>query len=403
MTNTQTRRSFLTQVGCCLAASPLVTPVALAAAPGDKRLVVIILRGAMDGLDVVRPLGDRDFAALRPNVNMGDALPLNDFFGLHPGLAGLHPLWAKGELGFVHATSTPYRDKRSHFDGQDLLEAGIGPGGAIRDGWLNRALSLMPGTQLRTGFAVGGEDALLMHGDAPVSTWAPDAVLTLSTQSKRLLGRMYHDAPLFAAAMDEAVDLAGTLQAGGGDIETYGEMREAMGNAMQATAKGSTAEKLAQFTAERLLEDTRIASFSLGGWDTHNGQARALRKPLAEFERAILTLRDGLGPAAWGQTAVLAMTEFGRTARENGSQGTDHGTAGAMVLAGGAVRGGMVHGDWPGLANAQLYKERDLMPTSDLRAHAGTALAGLFGLAKSDLEAHIFPGLDMSAAPGILR
>lgn len=400
---TQTRRSFLTQAGCCLAASPLVTPVALAAAPGDKRLVVIILRGAMDGLDVVRPLGDANYAGLRPSIATDEALPLNDFFGLHPGLAGLHPLWAKGELGFIHATSTPYRDKRSHFDGQDLLEAGIGPGGAIRDGWLNRALSLMPNTQLRTAFAVGADDLLLMHGDTRVSTWSPDAVLTLSSQSKRLLARMYHDTPLFADAMDEAVDLAGTLQPGGGAIETYGEMREAMGEAMQATAKGSTAQKLARFTADRMLEDTRIASFSLGGWDTHNSQSRALRKPLAELERAILTLRDGLGPAAWGQTAVLAMTEFGRTARENGSHGTDHGTAGAMLLAGGAVRGGMVHGDWPGLAAAQLYKERDLMPTSDLRAHAGTALAGLFGLTQTDLEAQVFPGLEMSDAPGILR
>ena len=397
---TLSRRKLLTTMGCCLAASPLVTPVTLAAAPGDNRLVVIILRGAMDGLDVIRPTGDPTFAALRPDLG-ANSLPLTGFFGLHPGLSDLMPLWQAGELGFVHATSTPYRDKRSHFDGQDLLEAGVGPDGRIRDGWLNRALGLMPGSTARTGFAVGQGEMLVMHGDAPTASWAPEAGLLLTDHAQRLLGRMYHDHPLFADAMEEAVALTGGAVPMGGMVE-HGDMMDSMGASVQAVGRGNGAQKLAQFTAQQLRGETRIAAFSLTGWDTHNNQIRTLNRPLGDLSTALLTLRDELG-ALWGRTAVLAMTEFGRTARQNGTRGTDHGTGGAMILAGGAVQGGAVHGAWPGLSEADLYARRDLMPTSDIRAHAGAALAGLFGLSNADLEARIFPGLDMAGATPILR
>lgn len=406
------RRSFLLKsaaLGCSLAASPLVTPIAMAAAPGENRLVVIILRGAMDGLDVVRPVGDAAFAGLRPSLNTalntvlnaGDApLPLDGFFALHPALRGLHPLWAKGELAFAHAVSTPYRDKRSHFDGQDILEAGVGAGGRIRDGWLNRALAGMAGAEMRTAFAVGRENLLILSGEAPVSSWAPDATLTLSPQSRLLLGRMYREAPLFLASMDEAIALAETLDAGG-TAEGYDEARAAMMQSMQASARGRGAEKIARFTAERLREETRIASFSITGWDTHSGQRGALKRALEELQRAILTLRQELGPV-WQKTAVLAMTEFGRTARENGSGGTDHGTGGALVMAGGAIKGGKIYGAWPGLGESELYQARDLMPTGDVRAYAGAALAGLFGSSHSALETRVFPGLDMATPPGII-
>ena len=405
--NTLTRRAFLTRtgaLGCSMAASPLVTPIALAAAPGEHRLVVIILRGAMDGLDVVRPVGAPEYAALRPGLfaagGRDETLPLTDFFGLHPALAGLHPLWRAGELGFAHAVSTPYRDKRSHFDGQDILETGAADIGAARDGWLNRALGLMPGSSLRTAFAVGREEMLVLAGQNEVSQWAPDMAFALTAQSQLLLARMYRDAPLFRASLDEAITLAGSLDSGAAPND-YGEALDAMMQSVKSAGRGGGLEKVAAFAAEQLLGETRIASFSINGWDTHAGQTRALPRALRDLETAILTLKSGLG-GVWGNTLVLAMTEFGRTARENGTGGTDHGTGGAMVMAGGALKGGQVHGDWPGLDELDLYQARDLQPTADVRSYAGAALAGLFGLRRSDLEARVFPGLDLGAMPGIL-
>lgn len=393
------RRKFLLKaglLGCSAAASPLITPMSFAAAPWEARLVVIILRGGMDGLDVVQPYGDPALAGLRRSLGFGQAAGATDldgFFALHPGLAGLMPLWQAGELGFAHAVSTPYRDKRSHFDGQDLLEAGTGDATTTsrRDGWLNRLLATVPGAARQTGFSIGREDLMILNGSAPVSSWSPDARLDLSPQSKRLLELVYHEDPLFRAAITEAIALAEDLDPGA-DVASYEEAMTMMQQNMTAANRGKGHVKIAKFAAERLREDTRIASFSINGWDTHSNQAGALSRGLGKLQDTILTLRDDLGPV-WQKTCVLAMTEFGRTARENGSGGTDHGTGGAMVMAGGAVRGGQVYSDWPGLAEPDLYQGRDLRPTMDVRAYAAGAMQGLFGLETSILEGAVFPGL----------
>jgi len=399
------RRIFLRGAACSMAAHPFVTTVTLAGSDGgrplgDHRLIVVILRGAMDGLDVVQPLADPDFARLRPNLGTGKGtLPLDGFFGLHPGLADLMPLWTAGELGFVHATSTPYRDKRSHFDGQDLLEAGTGMDAAIgtqRDGWLNRMLQAVPGLTAETAFAVGREAVPLLNGAAPVMNWAPDQKLDLSAQSRLLMDHIYHDDELFRQAATEAADLAAEL----------GEAR--MGEGMEPTAKSRGAKladvnALVDFAADRLLEETRIAAFSLSGWDTHRRQEGAITTPLARLQQVILRLKSALGPEVWGKTTLLAMTEFGRTAAENGSRGTDHGTAGAMVLAGGALRGQRVLGGWPGLSEAALYDRRDLMPTSDVRSWAGHAMRSAYGFDRSVIERVIFPGVTLGEDPGLLR
>ncbi|MDX1822433.1 MAG: DUF1501 domain-containing protein [Paracoccaceae bacterium] len=403
------RRSFLIRtglIGCSVAASPLMTPISFAAAPGENRLVVIILRGAMDGLDVVQPYGDPALAGLRRTLLAGEAAGASDldgFFALHPALSGLMPLWQAGELGFAHAVSTPYRDKRSHFDGQDLLEAGTPGLGQVRDGWLNRMLQHLPGAEGRTAYALGHEDMLLLRGAAAVSNWTPEARLRLSPQAERLAGLVMHDDPLFNAALEEAL----LLSAGEEDVP---DMAAApmMGAAMSGRAEPMGGHlRLAGFAAEQLRGHSRIAAFSLGGWDTHQAQAAGLTRALGRLSETILALRDGLGPV-WGQTAVLALTEFGRTARENGTRGTDHGTAGAMLMAGGAVRGGRVTvgagpNAWPGLAESDLYQRRDLMPVRDVRAHAAWAMRGLFGLERAALEQAVFPGLDMGADPGLLR
>ena len=379
------RRGFLGQslaLGCSLAAAPLVTPIALAGGPGENRLVVIILRGAMDGLDLLRPLGDPLLPELRPSLS-AEGVGLDGHFALHPVLEGLLPLWRAGELAFVPATSTPYRDRRSHFDGQDHLEAGTAgalPPALARDGWLNRLLTLLPGVETRTAFAVGRTRMLILEGEAPITQWTPGTELALSPQSQLLLSYLFDADPLFAEAGQTALEMSGPSETG---------------------PVAQDAEGLAHFVAEQLRGTTRIASFSLTGWDTHQAQARALPPALAQLQAALLGLRDGLGPL-WAQTTVMAMTEFGRTVRENGTGGTDHGTGGALLLAGGAIKGGRIIGGWPGMAENALYAGRDLMPLRDIRAYAGWALRDMFGLEASAIAATVFPGLDMEANPGLL-
>ncbi|MEH7827450.1 DUF1501 domain-containing protein [Gemmobacter denitrificans] len=395
------RRLFLkgaAVLGCSAAAHPWLTTVTLAqGAPalGENRLVVVILRGAMDGLDAVQPLGDPLFARYRPSLGVQTgALPLDGYFALHPKLAGLMPLWQAGELAMVHATSTPYRDKRSHFDGQDILEAGTGldvPQPEVRDGWLNRMLQAVPGITAETAYAVGREALPLLAGAADVRNWTPDQELQLSAQSRLLLEQIYHDDPLFQQAAMEAMEI------------TAGD-RDASGAPMLPAAGKRLADidRLAGFAVERLRAETRIAAFSLSGWDTHRQQKGPLGQSLSGLERLFLQLRSGLG-GIWDRTLVVAMTEFGRTVAENGTRGTDHGTGGAMLLAGGALRGGRVLGRWPGLDETALYARRDLMPTTDVRAWAAWAMRGLYGFDRAVLENAVFPGLQMGDDPGLLR
>jgi uncharacterized protein (DUF1501 family) len=374
------RRQFLQTIGCSLAASPFVTPMAFASGPWDNRLVVIILRGALDGLDAVAPVGDPLLAQLRPTLAGQGHLGLTDFYALHPALEPLRPLWQAGEFGAVQAVSTPYRDVRSHFDGQDILEAGIvGADGGARDGWLNRMIQTVPGLRGDMAYAIGTEHMRILDGAAEVSRWAPEAQLTLSDAATSLLDHVQRNDPLFRDATREAVEIAAAVAAEAGGGPEY--------------------LRAAEFAANRLREDTRIASFSVGGWDTHVRQAGGLSRALGRLAEVILTLKSGLGPE-WSRTAVLCVTEFGRTVRENGTSGTDHGTGGAMLYAGGALRGGQVIGDWPGLSD--LYAGRDLMPTRDVRAHIGWVMRGLFGLERGVIERAVFPGLTLDPASGIL-
>ena len=401
-----TRRHFLARsaaIGCSLAASPLLTPVVLAAAPWERRLVVIILRGGMDGLDAVRPLGAPGYVRLRPTLAAGataDSHDLDGYFAAHRALGPLMELWQREELGFVHAVATPYRDKRSHFDGQDLLEAGTATLDGRRDGWLNRALQLLPGTESRTAWAIGHGEMKVLEGPAPVADWAPDAGVALSPQAELLAGLVMAEDPLFRAALSEALALSRADAAHGADRGEDGG--ESM--AMSGTGGGRKAHlEVARFVGRTLRDEGRIAAFSLNGWDSHRRQPAVIGAALGRLADTILTLRDTMGPAAWARTAILAMSEFGRTVAENGTGGTDHGTGGVLVLAGGAIRGGRVLGRWPGLGEADLYDRRDLMPTSDLRAHAAWVLRGVTGLDRAALEGTVFPGLDMGTDPGLLR
>jgi uncharacterized protein (DUF1501 family) len=393
------RRFFLRGLGltaCSAAAHPFLSTVTMAqsAGLGENRLIVVILRGAMDGLDAVQPMADPLFAQVRPTLGVNTrAIDLDGYFGLHPELAGLMPLWQAGSLGFVHATSTPYRDKRSHFDGQDMLEAGTGNDVApssVRDGWMNRMLQGVPGLTADTAYAIGRDAQPMLMGDADVRLWTPDMKLDLSAQSRLLFEHIYHDDPLFRDAATQAMDLA-----------AYGMPDDAM-DATDVNKRVRDIDPLVDFAAARLGEETRIAAFSLSGWDTHRNQGAQIPVSFKRLERLILRMQGALGADVWGKTALLAVTEFGRTVAENGSGGTDHGTGGMMVLAGGAVRGERVLGAWPGLAEADLYDRRDLMPTSDVRDWMAHAMRGMYGFDAGVLEKTVFPGLVMGADPGII-
>lgn len=388
MTSPLTRRSFL-GAACCLAASPLVTPVSFAAVPGDNRLVTIVLRGAMDGLALVQPHGDPALRILRPKLALTPdhgLVDLDGLFGLHPEAQALMPLWRSGELGFVHAISTPYRSGRSHFDGQDMLESG---GAAVQDertGWLNRAIAAIPRTADRRAIDVDTTSELILSGPNPVDVWSTRADLRLGEDQQLFFDALYRNDPVFAAAMSEAMEtdmFSDTLYAG--------------------EKRGSGIASVARLAAGMLSGEHRIASFSVNGWDTHVGQDRTFRRPVADLCSAILTLKENLAPDIWRKTAILVITEFGRTARENGSGGTDHGTGGVAIIAGGAVAGGKVHGAWPTLAEGRLLDDRDLMPTTDLRQLAAGMLYQQFGVSAGDIGKTIFPGLTLETAAGYLR
>jgi len=387
------RRSLLQQglaLGCSAAASPILTPVSFAAAPWDTRLVVILLRGGMDGLDVVQPYGDPSYRNTRQTLLGGPeagALDLDGYFAMNAALAPLKPLWDTEDLGFVQATSTPYRDKRSHFDGQDLLEAGTASLAGVRDGWLNRMMQLSSGVATETAYALGQIEMKVLMGQAPYSVWSPDSAFDMSPQAIKLAELIMAEDPAFKAAFSEAQRLS--------DVDVA--ITEATGD-----EKRVAHIEIADFAADRLRHDARIATFSMIGWDTHAGQSFNISRALERLANTILRLKDGLTPSIWSKTVILTVTEFGRTVHENGNKGTDHGTGGLMMLAGGAISGGQVFGRWPGLAEADLYDRRDLMPTSDVRAHIAWVMHGMLGVSQSDLETSVFPGLDMGNNLGLL-
>jgi uncharacterized protein (DUF1501 family) len=362
----------------------------LARAEGrDPRLLVIVLRGALDGLAAVAPVGDPDWRRLRGDKGLAidgnfAALPLdNNFFALNPAMPNLHRLYKAGAATIVHATATPYRE-RSHFDGQDVLESGLPKPGAVTTGWLNRALgALEPAGRAnnnnprgREAFAVGPVTPLVVRGPAPVLSWTPPRLPPASDDTiMRLLDLYRHTDPALARVLEERMGLAAIARAGGMDAMTAANGQRP---AAPATPAGNVAQVRVFFAeaagaAAKFLarpDGPRIGALAFDGWDTHanegelNGRLAAL---LGALDGAIAAIETNMG-AAWRETAVAIITEFGRTARVNGTEGTDHGTATVAFLVGGALKGGRVIADWPGLKDASLHEGRDLKATTDLRA-----------------------------------
>ncbi len=369
-----------------------------AAGGADPRFLTVILRGALDGLSAVPAIGDPDYATIRGALAMATegpqaVLPAGPLFGFNPRLAKLHRMMLVGDALVVQAVATPYRD-RSHFDGQIILETGMERVGG-NDGWLNRALVAMPGRPgVRTGRAQGRAQGLalapsvplIIRGPAPVLSWAPQFSLSADADTVNRLLAIYD-------ARDPL--LAGALRAGARmDAEADARpVRGAPGGGLGAAARFP---ELAAFAAERVArpDGPRVAVLNVDGWDTHAAQGPTtgrLGALLGFLDDGIAALEAGLRPV-WDQTAVLLITEFGRTVRINGTEGTDHGTGTIAILVGGAVKGGRVIADWPGLSANALYAGRDLAPTTDLRAVIKGVLAGQFGLSDRVLAETVFPG-----------
>ena len=374
----------------------------LARAEGrDPRFLTIILRGALDGLATVAPVGDPDWLTLRGDNALTldgklPALKLDDFFAVNPAMPNLHRMFEAREAIIIHASATPYRE-RSHFDGQDLLESGLPKPGASESGWLNRVLAeLTPAGRVdpKGGklFAVGPVTPLVVRGRAPVLSWSPQRVLLASEDTVRRLLAPYRDCDARLAGVLEdnaklpaAVERSGDGQKPGvpGPGPGPGQVR-----AYFSEAAGTAAKFLAQ------PDGPRVGALALDGWDTHFNEGIAqgrLSQLLGALDEALIAIKSNMGPA-WRETVVALATEFGRTARVNGTNGTDHGTATVAILVGGALKGGRVIADWPGLKPVNLYQDRDLKPTTDLRAVLKGVLRDHLRADEKALAQTVFPG-----------
>ena len=367
--------------GLSLAAS---TP---AAGANPRRFVFLILRGGMDGLIAAPAIGDPAFAEARGGLGVfnGAPLELDSTFALNPLLPQLHAMYGRGEMAVLQATGLPYRE-RSHFDAQQVLESGGTRPHELANGWLGRALASSTGTPLR---AVALETAvpLVLRGPGEVDTWAPSALPDPSPDLVARLEAMYCNDPALAQALARARGLR--------EDPGMGENPQDMGGAAGNYGRRA-AVALATKAAEFLQRGSQVAVLEMGGWDSHVNAAQpngALSNNLRTLDATLAALREGLlAGNAWSQTVVLVATEFGREVAANGTQGSDHGTGGAAFVLGGAVRGGRVVSDWPGLAKKDRYEGRDLRVTTDLRAALRNVLGDHLRIARAALDSSVLPG-----------
>ena len=397
------RRQVLKAAGIGAIASS-IPGLSFAKLEGEQRFVLVILRGAADGLAVAPPYGDGNYRKVRGELALpgpGDSdglMKLDGLFGLHPSLKGIHGEYENDSALIVHAIASPYRE-RSHFDGQDVLENGGAAVGMARDGWLNRSLQPL-GSSLgeEVAIAMAQTTPLVLRGDNSVMSWAPSRLPDADDSTLRRLQAMYADDEFFATRLTQALEAQAIAE--GDSMMSDNQARR--GNdaqqsraMMQATARFLTAE-----------DGPRIAVLETGGWDTHANQGTtggALANRLQALDDGLMTLRDEMGDT-WSHTVVAVVTEFGRTVAVNGTRGTDHGTGSAAILLGGAVDGGRVIADWPGLRTSDLYQGRDLAPTTDMRSLFKGILSEHLSLSDKLLNNLAFP--DSASAPrmtGLIR
>jgi uncharacterized protein (DUF1501 family) len=388
------RRDFLNTLA---ASAGLMIPLgrgawaATSSAAGDKatgrKLIVVMLRGAVDGLNVVAPVADANYARLRPTIALarpgedGGALNLDGYFGLHPALAPLLPLWEQKKLAFVHASGSPDAT-RSHFDAQDYMESATPGVKSTQDGWMNRLVAALPGTTTPTrALSIGPTMPRILSGRAVAVNLANGAAGTKANVLDRpavskAFDQLYAGNERFGAAYQQGQDAhrevmdaaAGKMVGGGmGGGGMSAEMQAANGGAPLPNGFPDDAARLAALM--RNDPNIQLAFVALGGWDTHASQGAArgqLANRLQPLGQGLAVLAQRLGPL-FDDTTIVVMSEFGRTARENGNGGTDHGHGNAMWVLGGGVAGGKVLGDWRGVGDADLNEGRDLPVTTDFR------------------------------------
>lgn len=382
-------RRALLMGGATFAAWAYLPKFARAKDGRDPRFVTIILRGALDGLATVAPVGDPDYADLHGSIALTRdgphaATPLDSFFALHPSMPEFARMYRDKKAAVMHAVATSYRE-RSHFDGQDVLESGFPGPGRVQSGWLNRALETLPrGERVAAGLAVGPTTPLVLRGAAPTIGWVPPYLPQAADDTAMRLVNLYtHRDPALAAALMQGLQID--------KIAAYDE-----GMKPKPGMNGVGAMRLAAKGAARLMaadDGPRIAALAFDGWDTHaneGGPVGRLAQLLSGLDGALAEFESGLGER-WKDTVIVVATEFGRTARINGTSGTDHGTGTVALLAGGAVNGGRVISDWPGLKLANLYENRDLKPTADLRGVIKGVLRDHLGLGERVLAEAVFP------------
>ena len=388
------RRGFLTSLGA-LGVGTALPGLLFAKTGATSRLVVVILRGALDGLAAVPPYGDPAYASLHQDLAIpgpgqaGGALALTSSFGLHPSLQFLHEQYQAQNLLVFHSIASPYRD-RSHFEGQNVLENGLTQTLGSADGWLNRALGCMParstGPDSDRALALSQNLPLILRGEREVLSKAPQSTPEADADLIARLADLYSKDRWFSARLNEALE-SEKLGAGGGE--------PARGETQNPRQRDGRLERVVQMagTIMRSEGGPEIAVLEASGWDTHANQGAAqgtLSNRLSGLDQSMRTLAGELGPL-WQNTAVLIVTEFGRTAAMNGTRGTDHGTGTCCFALGGAIAGGRLVSDWPGLNRADLLDGRDLKPTADLRSVFKGLLADHLNVDRSSLERQIFP------------
>ena len=386
------RRQFIAGMGSLALSSTLYPKLSFAMTDGDQRLVVVILRGAMDGMAALVPYADPDYQATRGDLAMkpDTLLKIDSFFGLHPNLQPFAKMYEDGDMIAIPASATSYRE-RSHFDGQNVLEQGAEKPNALESGWLNRTLSSLQSSD-DTALAFGQGIPEVFRGENSVGSWAPSGLPAVSEDYLNLIQRIYAQDTEFLEHLTQALQL-----------ESMGMPdNQQSGSAYQQFI--SLAETAGNWLSQE--QGPRIATLELGGWDTHAQQGTEngrLANNFTLFANGIQALKENLGNA-WDKTAVIAISEFGRTARPNGNMGTDHGTGGTTFLFGGALQGGRIVHDWPGLQSEQLYEDRDLTPTIDVRAVVKGILHEHHGISEIELAEVIYPDShDIAPLTGLIK
>jgi len=370
------RRKFIKMASASLAVLSFpgicVTGVKTKKLTNAPKIVWVLLRGALDSLHTIVPTFDPQYKSLRPKLSTSFKSPLlllEKGFALHPSLVNLHQWYEAKQLMPIVAVSSGY-DRRSHFDGQDFLESGLGE--IDHDsGWLARAIDV----KNKRALAVARSTPISLRSSEQVNTWYPSNLKSADDDIYQALTKLYQHDELLKTNLENGLEIRGLV----GDGKVKKKKRQGQFVALsKACAQLMTSEK-----------NVDCAMLELGGWDTHNNQANRLTQKLSELDKGLAELKVGLGEE-WDNTVVIIGTEFGRTAKENGTGGTDHGTGSALFLAGGAVDGGQIKGEWPGLSKSALFEQRDLMPTTNSFSWIANMLTQHWGFSEQELL-QVFP------------